>query len=249
MRKLILLIIYLVLRPFESLILSRKGIVNIYTHGLDYDSLPRFLRVMNKLGRHASLISIRNSLQLETIDESYYTISTDDGLQSNVIIDKALKSFGVELTAFINSAFIGKENDQEAFEAYRMDLGEDFLEDLGLLENTVFANHGAKHLEISELNTDQIIEEILNGDMTRLGYNVPFLRVYSWPFGEMRHGNSRLKEICDEIGYTFIFSAIRGNMIKKPSSYKFIYRDHIKFSWSYNEIMGLMYITKLFKCV
>ena len=249
MKKLILLLVYIAIRPFERLVLSKKGLMILYTHRLDVTSVSKFRKVLTKITKTSSAISLKSALEMESIDNSYFSFSTDDGLESNCLIDQELGRFGIQLTAFVNSEFIGRKRDEYSLLTYKMDVGESFMRDLDSLKNTVFANHGSSHLDISQLSTEEIIAEILNGDLLRLGHNVPFLRIYSWPFGEKKHYNTRLKEICDSIGYNYVFSAIRGNMKSEPSSYEFIYRDHVNFTWSYFEIMALIYITKIFKNV
>lgn len=250
MRRIILVISYLILRPFQNKILSINGVVNIYSHSIKEKHCDNMVRVLSSLEKYSCLISIEEFLALKKIDRAFITFSTDDGLESNKLFAKVLNQFGIELTAFVNSAFLGRQNDADAKLAYRIDVGENFLSQLERLENTKFANHGANHREISGLTENELVDEVIEGDLSGSLSSVQFLKIYSWPFGELQHYNVLLPSVLSKLGYVSVpFSAIRGNMKNLHTEYNFIYRDHVRFDWGYMEIMALLYITKLLRSV
>jgi peptidoglycan/xylan/chitin deacetylase (PgdA/CDA1 family) len=177
-----------------------------------------------------------------TIDKSYISISSDDGLKNNMRAAAVMNDFGVKGCFFICPGMIGEKNPDKITDFCKNRLHfppVEFMDwgDVHKLQaqGHEIGGHTMSHINIAATRADELTKEIADCyDIikARCGGSVHF----AYPYGLFSHFTEKARQLVIEKGFASCASAQRGCHIVEQDGKilpadLLIRRDHIILDW------------------
>lgn len=200
--------------------LPEKGIWFLTMHSLFSDKRNNFINTLKYINKQFEFISYGQAvtkLLENNIDGRYACLSVDDGFKNFLQIAEICDSFGFKAMVFVNPSMVGETNFDIIKKHCADRLGSPptaFLDwndiDKLLKQGHEIGNHGLKHLKLSTIADDHILQEEIFKSKYILDEKIGTVNHYAWAYGQQKFITDKAIELVFNAGHTSLASAVRG---------------------------------------